>query len=545
MFGRLLLACWAGLALISCAPKQPAVRHPPAGKPASQPAAKAAAFQLLEYVDNKKDGKLKVVRPIPASDPRHRRFSRLLARPYLQWVLRLGAASREVGLEGCKDSPDACARRYDHPALLVLVKRGNRPKRGLAVLDGAALRRLPETFYMEVDPRGDPALIAHEYSHVVMYNCLSKAFIVSPPLHPRTLPHTTAAISNDLLAFTEGWAIHFETLAGDRRENPRVFARAGRAFAVDGDPLKGDSLLAARDLLSYAQSYRRQWCIKENCFSYLPRPRADLERLQQVTPIHVLERWTDSTHDPSRLRTLEQLVASEGAVATLFYRLATSPTPRGPAGQGGDPPLPDPALYRAFLEAFARLTPEGIRATPTVLSFAEHLLGRSSPAERTRVARVLLETTHYTPLLRDAPAAHQELHRHGRRLEPKQFKARAAALARRMADAVKRLSAKPELLRQAAGPELWLANKQMTLDMPILGVRKVPLNVDLNTAPRVMLMTIPGVDAALARAAVEARLRRPFKSLEDFAQRLKLSAPVAATLQQMRRDLLDAMKPRN
>ena len=550
MFGRLLLVSWAGLALIACTPKPPTACHPtrgagprPAASQASAPSP-AAAFQLLEYVDKKKGGKLKVARPIEASDPRHQRFSGLLARPYLQWVLRLGARSRAVGLKHCKDTADACARRYKHPALLVLVKRGNRPRRGIAILSSGKLRRLPETFYMEVDPRGDPAIIAHEYSHVVMYNCLSRAFIVSPPLHPRTLPHTTSAITNDLMAFTEGWAIHFETLAGDRRENPRVFARARRAFAVDGDPVKGDSLLAARDLLSYAQSYRRHWCIEENCFSYLPRPRADLDRLEQVTPVHVLERWTDSTQDPARLRTLEQLVASEGAVATLFYRMATAPTPRGPKGQNGDPPLPDPALYQTYLEAFARLTPEGIRGTPAVLAFAEQLLTRSANKERTRLARVLLEATHYTPLLRDAPAVHLKLHQHGRRLEPKKFKARAAELGKRMATAVKRLSEAPELLRQAAGPELWLANKQMVLDMPLLGVRGVPLTFDLNTAPRVMLMTIPGVDATVARAVVEARLSAPFASLDDFTRRLKLSAPVAAAIKTMRRDLRDVMKPR-
>ena len=154
----------------------------------------------------------------------------------------------------------------------MLVKRGNRPKRGLAIKRGGKVQRLPETWYVEVDSRGDASLLAHEYGHVMMFNCLSRAFLQEPPLHPRVLPHTTGAMTNDLMALTEGWGIHFETLAGDRQENPEVFARAGRrAFPVTGDPLKGDSLLPARDLLSYAQSYRRHACIKENCFSYLPR----------------------------------------------------------------------------------------------------------------------------------------------------------------------------------------------------------------------------------------------------------------------------------
>ena len=525
--------------LASCTPRPVVVSRPP-------PAAAAAPlYELLEYADGKRDGELRLARPLHAADPRHVRVSKILARPFLRWVLGLGVEARKVGRAHCQGTPAACALQFEHPALLVLVKRGNRPKHGIAIMRGGKVQRLPQAWYVEVDSKGSVSLIAHEYGHVMMFNCLSNQFIQAPPLHPRILPHTTSAITNDLVAFTEGWGIHFETLSGDRRENPKVFDLAGRRnFPVEGDPLQGDSLLAARDLLSYAQSYRRQTCIKENCFSYLPRPRADLDRLPAVTPVQILERWTDSTHDPASLRTVEQMVASEGLVAALFYRLATAPSPGGAPGMAGDPPLPDPSRYRAYFQAFARLTPEGIRSTPAVFAFARLLMEGVQDGPRRRLARILLETTHYSPVIRDSPRIHAGLHHAGRRMEVKRFRKLASTAGARMAKAVQRLTRDPGLLARAAGPELWLVNKQVTLRLPVLGVHGLPLTFDLNTAPAVMLMTIPGVDGTRARAMIRLRQQKSFSSVEEMIKRTALTDLAAAAVQTMRRDFEASMKGR-
>jgi len=357
-------------------------------------------------------------------------------------------------------------------------------------------------------------LIPHEYGHVLMFMSLPGDL----PADPQLLPHTTGAITNDVVAFSEGWGIHFETLAGDRREDPRAHAAWHRdAFAVTGELAAGDSLLPATDLLTYAQTYRRYTCIKDNCFAYLPRPVAARVRDVAPTSADLVAWWTDTTYDPARVRSLEQLVASEGVIAALFYRLATAPSPGGPRGELGDPALPDPARYAALFDAFARIREERARTTPTVLVFLEALLDEAPPHERARIARIAMEVFHYTLGVREAPALYADLHAAGHRLDKQAVKQRLAAAATELATATRRLADHPAVLRDVAAPELWLVNAHVRLDLPRLEIAGRPLVFDLNTAPIDLLMTIPGVTYVEATAIDDARRRRGLRAIDELA----------------------------
>ena len=488
------------------------------------------AYLLLQYAAVQRVGQPKVARPLSPDDPRQAELIKLLDRPFNRWVLRLGQLSRKAALRRCAKGDTACVAQYDHPALLVVVNGGNRPKRGLTLCRKGRAVSLPKTWYAEIDSRGAEVLFPHEYGHALMFQNMPPALMEGPPLHPRLLPHTTGAMTNDLVAFTEGWGIHFETLAGQRSESVATRAMAQRDnFLVTTAPDRGDSLLPARDLLSYAQSYRRHTCIKENCFAYLPRVPASLARQTPPTNVALLSRWTDTTGDPARVRTLEQMVASEGVVAALFYRLATVPDADLPANLGPYPLLlAGHRRYLAFFKAFAQISPQRLRSAPAVLVFLQALLQDASPVERRRIARVALEVLHYTPLLKDAPAIYARLHAAGRQVELKRAKGLLAAAGERMARAVDRLAREPFALADTAAPELWLVNKQRKLDLPLLGLRGVPLALDLNTAPPVFWMTLPGVDLTRALAIDDERRQRGgFSSLEDFVRR---GQPAPATV---------------
>jgi DNA uptake protein ComE-like DNA-binding protein len=397
--------------------------------------------------------------------------------------------------------------------------------RGLAIQRGGTAEKLPKTWYVEIDHEGAVSLVPHEYGHVLMYSLLPESLHDHAFGHRRTLPHTTGAITNDLTAFTEGWGIHFETLVGDRRENPDHHARLHRdGFrSAQSAALEGDSFFATKDLLSYSQSYRRYTCIKENCFAYLPRTPAAILSGGTPTPTQLRAAWSDTTVDPARLRTLEQMVASEGLVAALFYRLATAPDPAGPKGTPGDPPLPDPKRYEAFFDAFLELTPERVTRTPFVLAFLERLITRAAPAERRRIVHIAAEVFHHAWTVRDAPKIYAELHAAATLLDKRRVREILKTVATRISAGLKQIAQKPAVLTKAAAPELWLVNGQVKLDVPVLGIKELPLALDINTATVPYLMTLPGVSLAKALLVESWRWEHGgFQNLDQFLDTVKL-----------------------
>ncbi|MBS1118936.1 MAG: hypothetical protein H6Q90_1164 [Deltaproteobacteria bacterium] len=487
---------------------------PPGSPPAPHRAVAPPAYVLLEPApDLPRAGQLAVFRPLPADHAQRAAIEAVLARPFLRWVLAVGEEAKRRARGRC-GADVACARKLDHPAYFVIAPGGNRPHHGLAIASEGKTVELADAWYVEIDPAHASILIPHEYGHVLMAESLPDDL----PQLPQTLPHTTGAITNHVVAFSEGWGIHFETLAGDRRQEVETYASWHRdAFAVAGPLAEGDSFVPVTDLFNYAQTYRRYGCIKDNCFAYLPRPLESYIHDRTPNAEDVLARWTDTTFDPALVRSLDQMVASEGVIAALFYRLATAPEPAGPPGAVGDPPLPDPKRYAAFFDAFAHITEHRASATPAVLVFLEALIREAAPEERSRIARIAMEVFHHTLVVRDAPRLYAELHAAGHRVDKPSFKQRLASATPELEAAVQRLAEHPESLAEVVGPALWIENEALRIDLPVLGLRQRPLVLDLNAAPIELLMTIPGVTYREASALDAARRSRSFRSLDDLA----------------------------
>jgi DNA uptake protein ComE-like DNA-binding protein len=509
-----------------------AVGSPQARRPSE--ASPLPEVAILEALGDRREGDLPVVREVPRSDPRRSPIDRALERPFLRWVLARGADAARRARARCTDGAAACDERYAHPPYFVLRDAGNEPRRGLAFehaggADSGVTTVRRGVWYVEIDP-AETAILGHEYGHVMMFEALGGDL----PTPPKVLPHTTSAITDTLTAFTEGWAIHFETLAGDQDDDPALHRRTHRdAFPTGAPDKRDDTLLPVRDLMTYAQGYRRYECVKESCFAFLPRVREALVAGARPTPADVVDRWTDSTYDPARLRSLEQMVASEGVVAALFYRLATSQSGEVPLAVGS---LPDAARYSSYFDVFPRLSDEIFADTPPVFAFLELLLERAAdPAERRRIARTALEVLHYTPVIPDAPRLYAELHAAGHRMDVAAFHALQDALVARMVDGVERLIAHPEILRHVAKPPLWIENRAFTMTIPALEVDAQPLLFDLNTAVPETLMTLPGVEYAEATALLVARAKHGgFRDLEELAAIPRVRPETLRALREMR-----------
>jgi hypothetical protein len=85
------------------------------------------------------------------------------------------------------------------------------------------------------------------------------------------------------------------------------------------------------------------------------------------------------------------------------------------------------------------------------------------------------------------------------------------------------------------GPELWVLNPGFKIAPAIWERdRTLPLTLNLNTASEAELMTLPGVDLAIARRIVaERRARGLFKSLNELREAAGLSPGLAKSLEEM------------
>jgi predicted DNA-binding helix-hairpin-helix protein len=92
------------------------------------------------------------------------------------------------------------------------------------------------------------------------------------------------------------------------------------------------------------------------------------------------------------------------------------------------------------------------------------------------------------------------------------------------------------------GPELWLLNENFKIARAVWErERTVPLSINLNTASEAELMTLPGVNSALAARIVATRHARGyFHSLDEVGSIEGVSPALLQTLKEMAEKMRNA-----
>ncbi|HEU4627416.1 MAG TPA: helix-hairpin-helix domain-containing protein [Steroidobacteraceae bacterium] len=340
-------------------------------------------------------------------------------------------------------------------------------------------------------------IFAHELGHVFLRRLLPKL----PQGYSRT-PHGSLAVTDNPTAFDEGFAIHFQGLARRLTHNA---ALRNHDLGLDSKPFVG-YWLSNLDRASRVDGMRRNWFVQAQIT--LPGPGDPVARRDQST-----------LFDTARLKNGNQMMASEGVLATIFYRWLVP----GSAEQSAVL-----QRYSAVFDALAvlnkqpRLDPEA----PLVLDLIE--ARRSLDAkEGARVLALFIDTTYGATADASLTASFEAVALHGRSGDMAAFvgdlKTARAALARLQ----ETVAHSPSMARAALAPGIWLFKEQPNA-----------LAVNLNTAEREHLMQLPGIDGATADRALESRRTKgPFKNLTDFTKRSGVNAATAAQLT----DLFNAM----
>jgi len=223
---------------------------------------------------------------------------------------------------------------FREPLYIHLVRGGNMPKRGFYLKNGAAVTDKSFAHYIEMppDPSAFESIFAHENGHLIDAYLQDSEFGFSPD----RFVHTAPVVSDFWTAFVEGWGEHFETMMADMTENA-----ACRNLYTFEDARGREYFSQLQDIANLSHKSKRYQWVKSNMFAFKRTPVSrELEMRAGTLEIYLYNHF-NANFDFSELKNIQQMLSTEGFVATLFYRMVKD------AGIGAGY-LPDKSFYEKF-----------------------------------------------------------------------------------------------------------------------------------------------------------------------------------------------------
>jgi DNA uptake protein ComE-like DNA-binding protein len=391
--------------------------------------------------------------------------------------------------------------------LLVSDEQGGFARQGLWLVRGAAAPEWHGDPYVNLAVDADSIadgsfeeIFAHEMGHVLL-----RRLLPGLPSGYSRVPHSSLAVTDYPTAFDEGFAEHFQPLARQLTRNVRLrLADAG--FGIK------PFVPYFRDSLDRSLRIRG---VRDNLFVQRQQPWPEpLAASPDATTLF----------DPGALKNGQQMMASEGVIATLFYHLLDQPE-RGTGARR--------ARYAQLLRTLQSLNAQPIEpSTPVFLRLVEQQV-RAFPQSRSHWLSTVVGLTYGATVDERMARLAAELALFGRQGDAEKFVARLAPARKALLDCTEAVLRDPSKLGAALGPELWAAATDALVPLPAtpLSADPLPAAVNLNTAERSSLMLWLRLDAASAeRALASRRDDGPFSDLGDFARRAGITAEREALL---------------
>jgi hypothetical protein len=396
------------------------------------------------------------------------------------------------------------------PTLFIGVEPGgNFARVGFELVTGAGeeeeVRAFPDLPYLilEAKPRRFRTTLLHETGHAMhalLVMGANKADGEAGGVAP--IPHSTAAVTDRRTAWSEGFAIHLETVnahCGSDEQTRAFYQRRGRRYGPVQE-FAAEYYAPVRDLMSYAQNFARYQHVRDGLYAFEAAPAGgDYLRLQ-----------LDPARDLRALRSAGAMMANEGVVASVLFHLITA---------GGCPSLD--ALVASYRPLFAAIRAAEKRKGPLddapLIEVIAALRAANGPAGEGAIY-AFLDVTRGATMDAEADLLWAQLFDAALGIEREALKKVSFEIESRRrkweADALKDASA----LARRLGPVVVLRAPGHEVGIALFG-ELAPLSFDINAVGPGVLGLVPGLSAEQVRAILEERRKRPFANAAEFAER--------------------------
>ena len=362
------------------------------------------------------------------------------------------------------------------------------------------------TDWDSIEQSGINEIFAHEFSHVWLNwmgydsgHSLSNKF------------HTCTAITDPYMAFFEGFAEHLEIVTRDMSG----YTQNGLwDYAYDAN-----AWLCARD------TQLRYHGVINNRFVYntaLPFID-DYDSYAELHMAHI----TSSAFMPERIKNANQLLSSEGAIASIFYYIYINDIFKNSYSDkafytsfGVDRDSVDPMqnLYLKILYVMSGLD----MSKPTLTTEFIKAYGDNFPAEKKELYSLFASLTYFSTVSGDARHTFERLYRIGRNGEVESFRTALRESAELRTLLIERLLSGEVSLDAAVRPDIWAQGNEYITPTPWNPGARVRYQFNINSATAVDFLSINGMTLNRAEQLVLQRERLGgFKSLEEFYELLE------------------------
>ena len=429
-------------------------------------------------------------------------FRKAAPEKFLPWLkyesaqYALGLYQRAFRLLEERGNPQQQPREY----YIALVPGGNHASVGFRLDTGSGIEEHPKHAYILLDakPYRFESTMLHETGHVAMAMLAGGRQL--PSAHVASIPHSTASLTDRATAFSEGWAIHLETLAAHYATEANGRRRFHREMVVfgDGEFQALEYFRHSADLMSYSQNVARYLDVRDNNFAFESAYRGpDYLRVQ-----------LEKARDFAALRDANQLLQSEGFYASFFFLFEM----RGDGKPAQEVVIArQDRLLRAMASVFADTKADA--DTPWLLHLVTRY-ARMFPEEKTVIFDALNDFSHGVFVDPGAASLWRDHYLAALRLDMKNINAERIQGARKAWR--ERTAADPAILFSRLGPQLGCDVKSVQVGLAAFG-RTSPLLFDINTVQEGVLRMVPGITGEQIETWLAAR---PFRSLEDFHKKL-------------------------
>jgi hypothetical protein len=463
-----------------------------------------------------------VFRPAPASELVERVRTEL-DKSFAQQALRLDRYARNLIAARPETARTPVEEWLAAPMyLLMSAEEGGFARFGFWLEDAAARRKLVLSGYVDlvvsqnsIDTGDFEEIFSHELGHLIL-----KTLTGGVGNGPSRKMHQSMSVTDYPTAFDEGYAEHFQPLARDATTNAYLRMLVSGVSATDFESF----------WLSVADGQLRTDGVKRNLFIHrkpLPPialdPHPDLYRL-------FIDQETSTAFLLTELKNGQEMMASEGIIATLFYRIVNDDQLRKHYLEasfyqrflGGRVEAPEQAITpyeNVNLKLFAAMEKlrDVERNRPPMINLIEQY-AKLFPDEAKRIYAIFIETTWGATVSRQLASGLERAAADGGRGDIVAF--RQDHPFQLLDSIIAQVVDRKTVLDASLGTELWVANTAFKIAPAVWGTkRSEPLTMNLNTASVAEWMTVPGVDLRMARRIIEARdARGVFRSIDELSE---------------------------